>query len=159
MDCLAQVSGHSFGCFLLVCVVSWLLSNWIVLFRNLAEVVWLAPNHVSCPLLFAFSFPDSQFSHVLVLYMSQLGLHWEESSHYRDSKGSHPSPTTIISLCSLQLTVINSLLRIFWDDFLCIFMVLPCDFDIERQCLCPFPLNLGRLVTEEIFRSNTVLWS
>ena len=74
MDCLAQVSGHSFGCFLLVCVVSWPLSSWTVLFRNLAEVVWLAPNHVSCPLLFAFSFPDSQFSHVLVLYMSQLGF-------------------------------------------------------------------------------------
>lgn len=84
-------------------------------------------------------FQTPSFRTFLSLYMSQLGLHWEESSHYRDSKGSLPSPTIIISLCSLQITVINSLLHIFWDDFLCIFMVLPCDFDIERQCLCPSP--------------------
>ena len=131
LDCLTQVSGHPFWCFPLISTVAdiWVVGYQIMLFRNLAEVVWLAPNHVSCPILFACSFSDTL---LLVLYTSQLGTHCEVPAHYRKSKWSHPSPTTIISPHSSELTVLNSLPSIFWNNILCTFMLLQCDFDIER---------------------------
>lgn len=135
LDCLAQVSGHPFWCFPLISMVAdiWVVGYQIMLFRNLAEVVWLAPNHVSCPILFACSFPDTLF---LVLYTSQLGTHCEVSTHYRKSKWSHPSPTTIISPHSSELTVLNSLL----SSFEMIFCVFSCSYNVtltlrDRVCV------------------------
>lgn len=142
----------------LVCVVSWPLSNWIVLFRNLAEVVWLAPNHVSCPLLFCIQFSRLVSPCVLVLYMSQLGLHWKNLLIIGTVKVSSISYSTNLTMFLAEWLIIQQFATYLLRWFPVYFHGICVTLTLNNVCTSLPPWIWAGSWQKKFFRSNTVLW-